>query len=237
MKILFCLLFILRSDTTIDSLESILEQNPNSITVIELNKRYLQRDEFNNGIMLLEKYETEFAQAEQPLLMYVLANNYFFAGRIVPAREEYLKLISRFPRSEIANDALERIYLIEQARKDTVVLKKLAYSICLLESEQFESGIDSLKVLLKTTLGAYAYYYLALLYYKQGELAIALATLQELNNSFPEHTIDSVFLLLAEVHVKLGSKKEARKILENLIIKNPASIYALQARQMLKQFF
>jgi TolA-binding protein len=212
-------------------------QNPNSITVIELNKRYLQRDEFDNGILLLEKYETEFTQAEQPILMYVLANNYFFAGRIVPAREEYIKLISRFPRSEIANDALERIYLIEQARKDTVLLKKLAYAICLLETEQLERGGDSLKVLLKTTIGAYAYYYLALLYYAQDELALALATLQELNTSFPEHTIDTVFLLLAELHVQLSNKKEAREILENLIIKNPGSIYALRARHMLQEQF
>jgi TolA-binding protein len=235
--ILFCLLFILKSDTTIDSLESILEQNPNSTTVIELNKRYLQKDEFNNGITLLKKYENDFTPSEQPFLMYVLANNYFFAGRIVPAREAYINLISKFPRSEIANDALERIYLIEQARKDTVLLKKLAYSICLLETEQFGRACDSLKVLLKTTIGAYAYYYLATLYYAQDELALALAVLQELNNSFPEHTIDTVFLLLAEVHVKLGSKKEAREILENLIIRNPASIYALRARQMLQEQF
>jgi tetratricopeptide (TPR) repeat protein len=235
--ILFCLLFILKSDTTIDSLESILEQNPNFETVIELNKRYLQRDEFDNGIMLVQKYETEFTQAEQPLLMYVLANNYFFAGRVVQAREEYINLTSRFPHSEIANDALERIYLIEQARKDTVLLKKLAYSICLLETEQFERGSDSLKVLLKTTLGAYAYYYLSLLYYVQNELALALATLQELNNSFPGHSIESAFLLLAELHVKLGAKKEAREILENLIIKDPASIYALRARHMLQELF
>ncbi|KPJ71918.1 hypothetical protein AMJ52_08160 [candidate division TA06 bacterium DG_78] len=235
--ILFYLLLVLRLDTTTDSLESLLEQNPNIVTVIELNKRYLQRDEFDNGIMLLEKYETEFTHAEQPLLMYVLANNYFFAGRIVAAREEYLKLIGRFPRSEIANDALERIYLIEQTRKDTVLLKRLTYSIGLVETEQFERAGDSLGLLLKTTVGAYAYYYLAHLYYAQGELALALSALQELNNSFPEHTIDTVFLLLAEIHLKLGTKKEAQKILENLIIKDPASIYALRARQMLQEFF
>jgi TolA-binding protein len=235
--VLFCLLFILGSDTTVDSLKSILEQNPNMLAVIELNKRYLQRDEFDNGIVLLEKYESEFTQAEQPLLMYVLANNYFFAGKVVQAREEYMKLISRFPHSEIANDALERIYLIEEARKDTILLKKLAYSICLLETEQFTRVTDSLKVLLKTTVGPYAYYYLALLYYTDDELALALATIQELNKSFPEHTIAPAFLLLAEIHLKLGTKNEAQKILENLIIKNPSSIYALRARQMLQEFF
>jgi TolA-binding protein len=234
---LFCILFILGSDTTVDSLELLLDQNPTIETVVELNKRYLERDEFDNGIILVEKYETEFTQAEQPFLMYVLANNYFFAGRIVQAREEYLKLTSRFPRSEIANDALERIYLIEQARRDTVLLKKLAYSICLVETEQFQRGSDSLKVLLKTTIGAYAYYSLALLYYTQGELALALAALEELNNSFPEHTIDSAFLLLAEIQLQLHNKKEAQKILEDLIIKDPASAYAVRARQILQDCF
>ena len=235
--ILFCLLLSLEIETQIDSLETLLDQHPDVLTVIELNKLYLKKNEFDKGINLLKKHETHFTSVVKPIILYALGEDYFFAGKIIVAREEYLKLVGRFPRSDIANDALERIYLIENARKDTVLLKRLAYSVCLYETEQFNRAEDSLKILLKTKIGDYAYYYLALLYHAQDELSLVLGVLNELNNSFPEHKIHNVFLFLADVHLELGNKKDAQNILEELIIKDPTSIYALRARKLLKEVF
>ena len=84
-------------------------------------------------------------------------------------------------------------------------------------------------------IGALAYYDLALLYMRKDDLSQALSSLKELNKSFPSHKIHNAVLLLAEIYLQLNDEKEARGILEDLIVKAPASIYAVQARQMLKQ--
>ena len=231
--ILLCLIFSI--EAKIDSLKMLLDKQPEVSTVIQLNKCYLQKGEFSNGINLIKKYEERFESEGKPILIYCLGEDYFFAGKIILARDEYLKVVSRFPDSEIANNALERLYLIEYARKDTSLLKRLANSICLYETEQFDIAKDSLTVLLKTIIGDYAYYYLALLYYTEGKLPLALSALYELNNSFPEHKIRNATLLLVEINLRLNNKKDAQKILEDLIIKEPNSIYAARARRMLKE--
>jgi len=221
-------------EATIDSLETLLDQNPQIQIVLELNKCYLRTGNYTSGIHLLLEYEKNFNPEEKSVIRFTIGDNYFFAGKMLEAREEYLKLVSRFPQSQVANDALERLYLIEFARKDTVLLKRLAHAIYLYEIKEFDSADDSLKHLLKTTIGPHAYYYLALLYKSNDDLPQALSALEELNENFPEHKIHKAILLIAQIHLHLDNRKEAQKILEDLIIKEPTSIYAARARQMLK---
>ena len=234
--IIFFLLLINNIDVKIDSLKAALEQNPDIRTIIQLNKYYLQKGELYNGIKLLKDYEGHFT-SEKSIIIYKIGENYFFAGKIILARQEYLRLVGRFPNAEIANDALMRLFLIEQARKDTVLLKRMANSIYLFEIDQFDAAEDSIKSLLKTKIGDYAYFYLTVLYNKKDDLAQTLSALNELNNSFPDHTIFNAVLLLAEVNLKLGNKEDAQNILEDLIIKEPTSIYAVRAREILKENF
>lgn len=233
--ILLYLLFYLEFDTKIDSLKASLIQNPQLSTVLELNKYYLSMGKFNKAINLLKEYENHFKSEEKSVLDFNIGDDYFFAGKILEARDEYLKLVGRYPHSEIANDALERLYFIESARKNMILLKKLAHAICFYQTDQLDTAQDSLKTLLKSGVGAYAYYYLALTYEKKEDLSLALSAFEELNNSFPDHKIHNVFLLIAEIHLQLNNEKEAQEILENLIVEKPTSIYAVRAREMLRE--
>lgn len=232
--ILLCVIISTTLESTVDSLETMLMHSPQLETVLALNRCYLQMGDCERGINLLKEYETTFTLNEIPVFLNVLANDYFFCGAMLEAREEYLKLVGRFPQADVANDALERLSLIEYARRDTVLLKKLAHAIYLYEIEQLDSAHNSLKRLLKSAVAPYAYYYLAHLYRKKDDLPQALSALEELNTSFPEHTIYNATLLRANINLKLDRKKEAQEILEDLIVKEPTSIYAVRARQMLK---
>jgi len=221
-------------ETEIDSLRVLLNERPDLALVLKINKLYCSIGEFDSGINILSESEKILSKEDGPYLVYSIADNYLFAGRILDARAQYLRLVSAYPNSKIANDGLERLLLIEWTRKDTLLLKKLARAIYFIESAQFEYAEDSLKNLLKTNIGPYAYYYLACLYKTKGELPLALSALEELNESYPQHNLSNAILLLAKINLNLGNKKEAQKILEDLIIKEPTSIYAARARTMLK---
>jgi tetratricopeptide (TPR) repeat protein len=231
--IIFCIVLTLHIESTIDSLKTELAREPQLNTVFALNDMYLRLGDYVSGIALLKVQENNFTLEEIPLILQAIGDDYLFAGEIVLAREEYLALVGRFPHTDIANDALERLYLIEHARKDTVLLKRLAHALCLYETERFDTARDSLRHLLKTGVGPFAYYYMALIYQEQNELALALGALEELNTAFPHHDIHNAILIRAEIYLALGKQEEARKILEELIVREPTSIYAARARQML----
>jgi len=234
-------IFFLISDvefrTKIDSLENLIAQKPQLSLILELNNLYRQAEKFDSGTIILRKYEDVMLPKERPYLIYNIGENYLFAGKLLDAREHYLETTARFSKSEIANEALERLYLIEVARKDTILLKRLARSICAFEMENLKAAEDSLKNLLKTSLGDYAYFYLALVYNKKGEFPLALGALDELNKNSPNHSIHKAYLLYAEINLKLGNKKKTKEILEELIIKMPQTIYSVQAKELLKDNF
>ncbi len=235
--ILFFICLNLGLDAKIDSLEAFLRQNVQLPTVLELNKYYLRTGKIDDSNALLQKYERYFPPDDRAIIHFAFADNRLYYGKILEARDEYLTLVSRYPRSDIANDALERLHLIEATRPDTILLKRLGYALYLYYTNQLSAAEDSLKNLLRTKIGAYAYYYLALVYREKDDIPLVLGTLKELNTSFPEHTLHNATLFLAEVYLQTDNKKEARNILEDLIVKEPTSIYGVRAREMLKQHF
>jgi tetratricopeptide (TPR) repeat protein len=232
--ILFILFLSLDLSAKIDSLESVVSQYPQLASILELNMCYFLAGKDSLGIELLKKhYDRLDAYANASMSLY-LAHDYLYTGDILKARNEYLKLVSRYASSEFANDALERLYMIEKVRIDTVKFKSLGYSIFLYESDQLDAALDSLKTLIKTPLGDYALYYLALTYMKMDDLAQALSALDELNSSFADHKIHNAIILQAEIYIDLDKIKEARTILEELIVRAPNSIYAVKARALLE---
>ncbi len=231
------LFFIIASDTKIDSLKNLLSEKLQLPTLVELHNCYLRAGKIKEGITLLKEYEDRFKSDKKPFFMFAIGDDHLFAGNILLAREEYLKLVAKYPSSEHANDALERLYLIESARKDTVFLKKLTYSMFFYYTDQMNSAEDSLKNLLETKIAAHAYYYLALVYMKKDKLPLALSALKELNKSFPNHKIHNARLLQAEILIESKSEQEAKEILEKLIVEKPTSIYAVRAREILKKYF
>ena len=221
-------------DTKIDSLEISVQTNPQLSSIIELNKYYFLAGKDDLGIALLKEYSNRLGGHADALIALNLGNDYLYTGEILKARNEYLRLVNSYSGSEFANDGIERLYMIERARTDTVRLKTLGYAIFLYESDQTEQALDSLRSLIKTRLGDYALYYIALIHMKLDDLGQALSALDDLNTQFPDNKIHNAILVKAEVYIGLGKTKEARTILEQLIVRAPKSIYAVKARTLLE---
>ena len=230
------LFFLLLSiENRIDSLENAVAQSLQIETLLQLNKCYLTTGEYHKSMELLKKYERHFIKdTEKALIMYETGNVYMFAGELVKAHDIYLRLIGGYAKLDIANDAADRLYLIEAARDDTVQLKGLIDLVRLFETEQYAAAVDSARKLLKTVVGAYAYYYLALVYNAMGDVPLALGTLVEMKREYPVHSVHDAVLLQADIYITLDRKKEAREILENLIVLEPNTIYAVRARRRLQ---
>ena len=141
--------------------------------------------------------------------------------------------MGRYPQQDIANDAAERLYLIETVRDDTVLMKRLVNVVRLYEIDRYDETVDSARVLLRSGVGAHAYYYLALSYRSKGDLSLTLSALDELNMRYPDHKIYEALFLQANVFMITGELEKAGEILENLIVSAPSTIYAYRARQKL----
>jgi len=234
MTIFIVLLCVSQLQNKIDSLNIQIKNDPRSDLVLQLNGLFLQAGLVDSGIALLTKFEPVVKPEERPEITFHLAENYMYEGRLLLARDKYLETVSRYARSGVANDALEKLYLLETCRKDTVLLLRLVRCLALRSGEPALCR-DSLKNLLTTVAADHAYYYLGQVEQELGDPAEALAAFSELDRIFPGHNFHHVPLWEAELYVKLEDKKKAREILENLLVRDPTSIYAGQAREMLKK--
>lgn len=233
--IVFLLLQIITTQQQIDSLEAIHKRKPVMDTALLLHKYHLQMNDYERGIEVLTEYEKYAPREEKADILFLRAETYFYRGELVNARAEYLRLVSTYPRDDIANDALERLHMLEALRPDTVLIKKLSHALFLNFTEQTAGAIDTLKILLSTSMGVHAYYHLALIYVNLDDLPLALGALRELDETYPAHHHLGAQLLKAYVYRTLGEKQEARTILEEIIVRNPNSIYAARARKMLEK--
>ena len=226
---------LLSTQTRIDSLENSFAQRRSIETLLELNECYLMTDQFQKSMTLLGQNERHFTlDIDKARIKFELGNVFLFAGEIEKAHETYLGLVGRYPHLEIANDAAERLYFMENVRDDTLQMKCLINVVRLYETERYDEMIDSARTLLRSTVGAYAYYYLALSYRAKGDLTLTMGALDELNARYPDHKIYGALFLQASVYLILGELKEAEELLKDIAVRAPNTIYAYQARQKLQ---
>lgn len=228
--------FLLISDPAynIDSLEAVLAHEVRLPTVLALNTCYLRRGEYTKGLELMAEFEKKLPLSDRPTVVFHRGDNYLFAGNILEARDAYLGLVAEYPSAEIANDALERLYLIEQNRKDMLLLRRLTRAMGLVYTGQYSSAEDSLQALITTDVGIYAYVFLAHVYTEQVELPLALSAFDALNANFPAHTVDHARIAHGMLYLHIGDTLNAREVFEDLILRNPRSLYADRARELLR---
>lgn len=228
--------FLLLADPTydVDSLEAALAREVRLPTVLALNTCYLRRGEYTRALELMADSEKKLPPADRPVIVFHRGDNYLFAGGILEAREAYLGLVADYPSTDIANDALERLYLIEKNRKDMLLLKRLTRAMGLAYTAQYSAAEDSLRLLIPTDVGIYAYIFLAHAYTEQGELPLALGVFDELHAHLPDHTVDQARIAHSMLYLQAGDTLHARDILEDMVIKNPQSLFADRARELLR---
>ncbi len=225
---------LLTSQDRIDSLRTLILVSPRTEFILELNRLYGQAGQPDSGTALLVRYGNIVPVDQRSQLAFQLAENYLYAGRLTDARETYLTTAALDPGSDMANDALERIYLLELGRRDTLELKRLLKVLADEAYGKADSVPPRLRPFLSGPLADIAYFRLGRIAARLGQYAEALAAFAELQRRFPEHTFHQVPLYEAEIHIALGDRAQARTILEDVIVRMPASIYACRAREMLK---
>ena len=233
MVIFFLLLSI---EVRIDSLEDAFSRSRQIGTLLHLNECYLMTDQYQKSMTLLGQNERYFKNdVDRARIRYELGNVFMYAGEIAKAYDTYLNLMGRYPQLDIANDAAERLYLIETVRDDSVQMKRLVNVVRLYEMKRYDEAIDSARVLLKSNVGAHAYYYSALAYRSKGDLTLTLSALDELNARYPDHEVYEAYFLQANAYMIAGELEKGGEVLENLIVSAPNTIYAYRARQKLEK--
>jgi tetratricopeptide (TPR) repeat protein len=228
------IIFLLLS-VSLDSLKLLIENTKDFNCLLKLNDEYRRLGLFDTANKYLKNYEKLFGFEEEAQLNYLIGENLFFKCALLNAREQYLITVARFSNARYANESLERLHLFESARKDTILLKKLARSIYFYEIKDFKHSEDSLKALIKTSIGDYALYYLSLIYYQNKNFDQALSALEELHRDFPANRIHQAILLKAEIYFSIGRERDGIKILQDIIIKKPNSPIGIRAREILKE--
>lgn len=217
-----------------DSLRALIRRDPQFSYLQQLNQIYQHLGLPDSGIALLAQYLNILPADQRPRLVFQLGLDYFYTGQLTAAREKFLEAAALAPGADFANDALEKIYLLELGRRDTVEFKRL---LTVLAQEQYglpDSVPAKFKSLLEGSLADIAYFNLGRIALLLGQYAEALAAFNELNQKFPDHQFHRVFLYEAEIYLRLADTTRARDRLEEVLVKMPASIYAARARAILK---
>ncbi|UCC11206.1 MAG: tetratricopeptide repeat protein [candidate division WOR-3 bacterium] len=228
--------FLLFSDPTcnIDSLEAALARDTRLSTVLALNTCYLRRGDYDKGLELLSRVEEQLPLDDRPSIGLQRGDNFLFSAKPLDAREAYLKLVSEHPHDERANDALERLYLIEKTRKNMSLLTRLTRAMGLVHTRQYGLAEDSLLALIRTDKSGYAHTFLARVYIEQDKLPLALTTFKTLTAKFPDHTLDHARITHGMLYLQTGDTLNAKAVFEDMILRNPGSLYADRAREILR---
>lgn len=230
---LICLCLLAYQDR-IDSLRQAVTGSPRLETILELDRLYGRTGQPDSGIALLIRYGNIVPADQRPVLAFRLAEDHLYLGRLAEAREAYLRAAGLDPGSGIANDALERIYLMELGRRDTLELKKLL-AVLAGETHGLPDSVPArLRPFLSGSLADIAYYRLGQAAARLEQYPEALAAFVELRQRFPGHKFHQAPLMEAGIRAALGDSSRAREILEEVIIRLPGSVYAVRAREMLK---
>ncbi len=228
--------FLLFNDLTcnIDSLEAALANETRLSTVLALNTCYLRRGDYDKGLELLSRVEEQLPPEDRPSIDLQRGDNFLFSDKPLDAREAYLKLVSEHPHDERANDALERLYLIEKTRKNMSLLKRLTRAMGLAHTRQYRLAEDSLLALIRTDNSGYAHTFLAQVYIEQDKVPLALTTFTALAAKFPDHTLDHARIAHGTLYLQTGDTLNAKAVFEDVILRDPGSLYADRAREILR---
>lgn len=180
-----------------------------------------------------------FASSEQKdLALYYTALIIYFKGDIEGATKS-LSLLSLNPDTDIANDVLRKLFIINSNQEKIAALELFAKA----ELKEFQNNHkDALKFLKEVNLLASKSMLGEIALIKAAEIELKIANYQstrnilnELNNHYSESKqIDKRIMILADSYYLEQNYGEALKFYTELITKYPDSIYLQEARKKIR---
>lgn len=217
----------------VDSLQHLLFRPAPLETVEQLVRHYRAAGLPDSAGAVLTRYSRVAPKEQQAELALWIADDRLFALQFAEARDAYTQVVMRYPAHDLANDALERLFLLEEGGRDTLALQRLARALGLFAAGFAATALESLQLVTATRLGDHALYHQALIHRAGGASETALACLDVLALKFPSSRLHHARLLKAELLIQTGRLDRARDLLEEIVIAAPNSVCAAQARALL----
>jgi len=232
--------------TAINELELAMKERPNSQIAanagLDLGNIYIKNQQFDLAETLFadvsKKYKNNFQSVANRAKL-LIADIVYFKGLIDSSLSLYSELIV-VPETDIANEALNRIVIIEQNRQyaqGLVVFSKAEFAE---RRRKFNDAIKHYEEVVEiasfTPLAELSLRRKADLEHSSGNYNSSISTLKQLLDEYPNsiHSDYSLFLI-GDNYLALGNREEAMKYYTELLVKHPRSIYLNQTRQKIRQ--
>ena len=182
---------------------------------------------------------SKFAKESQDLAQLRLADLFLWAGEYDSARVRYQPLASDLA-SIAANDALDRLLLLNLAQDDSLTVSKLAAAEGLHVRRRYKESADSFYDAVRSAKDAElrdrARMFAAHAKVELGDDLGAESLLLDLLQGVPETIYgDRAFQLLADIQVRRGDKPSAIRTLNALLVNYPRSIFAPDVRELIRR--
>jgi len=203
---------------------------------------YLFRDNFQEAEKAYNSVRNRFNKAnsnsQYDYSLYKLAELMYFQGNIDSAKSLFMDLSTK-SGSDAANDALEKIVIIEKNKSLNEALRIFSKA----ELKELQKRFDEAIVLYKEAsdksqgedLAERCLIRAATIEYKTAKYPDAIATLVSFIEKYPDTIYgDSAFLILGNSYMNEGKKAEATESYKSLLTKYPYSIYLQEARKKIR---
>ncbi len=170
---------------------------------------------------------------------FMLAEILYFTGEIDSALAAYNTILQN-TQSDVANDALKRVTLIQNNKEFIAPLQEFAKGEYLLYKDEPEEALDIFINLKTETSGSdlaqQCYLRIASIYRLQNKEQQAFEEYEKLLIDYPETIYgDYCFIKMGDIYLSNGSQKEAEEMYTKLLVNYPKSIYLQEAREKIKK--
>jgi len=208
---------------------------------IELGNIFIKEGELDKADICFNKVKdlSRFATPEQKdKALYHSALTTYFRGDIENVKKMFAVLALN-PNTDIANDVLKKMYLINSNEEKVAALEIFAKAEFNEFRENYEIALELFKEVSeladKSSLGETALMNSAEIEFKLNNFISCRKFLNQLNNNYPDSkNIDYRISLIAESFYAENNMAEALKYYTELITKYPESIYLQEARKKIR---
>ncbi len=228
----------------IKNIEKLKAEYPSQNIIYEalnmLGEIYLGKNEFDKALEAFKIVSRRSnSNTEKDFAIYNVANIQFYKGNTDSALVMYQK-ISQDTKSDVSNDALERIMMINENKELIKGLKLYGEYELELLANNTQKAAEKLKQIIKEypddNLTMTAHIKLGELYYNNNDYEQAADYLSKLIEKFPDYVNkDYAYFLAGKSYLMLNNPDKAEKTLTKILVEYPRSVYMNEARKIIRK--
>jgi tetratricopeptide (TPR) repeat protein len=232
--------------TAIEELNNVTKQFPKqritAAAMNQLSRIYLLKENQDSAEKILNyiiRNYNQIASEEVLSAKFNLAEMLFYKGEIDSAKVLYMEL-SDNSNSDITNDAIERLILIEQNKELIRGLTLFANALYLDKKKLYNDAIGKLRETIELTQGTNlaerSYILTAEILFRQSRYDSTLSVISEFFRENPKSIYyDQGLLMQAKSYEQKNNRDKAIESYQQIITEYPRSVYLQEARNRIKK--